>query len=444
MKTTTAIAPQGATDIAYLYDEWELIAEYTLANGAPTLHTTYTWGQDHLGNPGGDTRPGSILSVTRHQTQITAHFFPTYDGSGNVSEYLDANGAVAAHFEYDPYGNVVASSGDIEAFPIRHATKPVDRETGFHYYGLRYYDPLSGRWTSRDPIGETGGRNLSAFVGNDPVNFSDLLGMKRFGQDDWKWGYCLCQFLSGLKYAGVEAFGGLVESLTWEGIKQAYHGLVGVVEQIKAKTITLEQVAQAVSPGIYGAIQHMNLAHPNNYSEEHTCWHLGHAGFEVLVVAASAAGGGALAMKITSKIKEIRRAKGKHGGPGDVAPTPDTPAPSVGHPEAPGNIKFKRWKRGEAIDKPMPDGSNPSWDVVRERYWKNRYEASKGTREFDAENMARMRRGSAPQDYNPKTGQMESRELHHVDPQRNGGSNGPLNLREVTPDQHRALDPYRR
>ncbi len=33
-------------------------------------------------------------------------------------------------------------------------------------------------------------------------------------------------------------------------------------------------------------------------------------------------------------------------------------------------IKFKRWKRGDAIDKPMPDGSNPSWDTVRSRYWK--------------------------------------------------------------------------
>jgi hypothetical protein len=110
---------------------------------------------------------------------------------------------------------------------------------------------------------------------------------------------------------------------------------------------------------------------------------------------------------------------------------------------ADGSIRFKRWARGDAIDKPMPDGSAPSWDVVRSRYWKNRSEAA-ASGEFSQANLERMRRGTAPQDYNSRTGQWESRELHHVDPQRNGGSNGPFNLRELTPDQHRALDPYRR
>ena len=38
---------------------------------------------------------------------------------------------------------------------------------------------------------------------------------------------------------------------------------------------------------------------------------------------------------------------------------------------------FRQWKRGEAIDKPLIDGTMPSWDTVRDRYWKNRYETSK-------------------------------------------------------------------
>ncbi|MEI8341731.1 MAG: RHS repeat-associated core domain-containing protein [Verrucomicrobiota bacterium] len=44
------------------------------------------------------------------------------------------------------------------------------------YYGYRYYDPLTGRWPSRDPIGERGGVNLYGFVGNDGVDRVDLLG----------------------------------------------------------------------------------------------------------------------------------------------------------------------------------------------------------------------------------------------------------------------------
>src|SRR5438045_5548548 len=35
----------------------------------------------------------------------------------------------------------------------------------------------SGRWLSRDPIGERGGRNLYGMVRNDPVNHWDLLGL---------------------------------------------------------------------------------------------------------------------------------------------------------------------------------------------------------------------------------------------------------------------------
>jgi len=43
-------------------------------------------------------------------------------------------------------------------------------------YGYRYYDPLTGRWPSRDPIEEDGGVNLYGFVGNNSLNNADFLG----------------------------------------------------------------------------------------------------------------------------------------------------------------------------------------------------------------------------------------------------------------------------
>jgi RHS repeat-associated protein len=43
-------------------------------------------------------------------------------------------------------------------------------------YGYRYYDAITGRWPSRDPIEEKGGINLYGFVGNDGVNMWDYLG----------------------------------------------------------------------------------------------------------------------------------------------------------------------------------------------------------------------------------------------------------------------------
>ena len=49
--------------------------------------------------------------------------------------------------------------------------------SGVRYYGHRYYSPSLGRFINRDPIEEQGGINLYSFVGNNPVNRWDLLGM---------------------------------------------------------------------------------------------------------------------------------------------------------------------------------------------------------------------------------------------------------------------------
>ncbi len=45
-------------------------------------------------------------------------------------------------------------------------------------YGFRPYDPVTGRWPSRDPIGERGGVNLYGFVYNWPTGLIDVLGGK--------------------------------------------------------------------------------------------------------------------------------------------------------------------------------------------------------------------------------------------------------------------------
>ena len=46
------------------------------------------------------------------------------------------------------------------------------------YYGYRWYDSLTGRWPSTDPIEENGGFNLYGFLGNDGGNTVDKLGLK--------------------------------------------------------------------------------------------------------------------------------------------------------------------------------------------------------------------------------------------------------------------------
>jgi hypothetical protein len=50
--------------------------------------------------------------------------------------------------------------------------------SGFAPVARAFYNPDTGRWLSRDPIGERGGENLYAFSGNDLLNFIDYLGLK--------------------------------------------------------------------------------------------------------------------------------------------------------------------------------------------------------------------------------------------------------------------------
>jgi RHS repeat-associated protein len=43
-------------------------------------------------------------------------------------------------------------------------------------YGLRWYDPNTGRWISRDKIGYGGGADLYGYCGNNPVDCEDSSG----------------------------------------------------------------------------------------------------------------------------------------------------------------------------------------------------------------------------------------------------------------------------
>ena len=52
-----------------------------------------------------------------------------------------------------------------------------DSETFLILCTHRFYDPSSGSWTQRDPIGIAGGQNLYGYVEGDPVNATDPMGL---------------------------------------------------------------------------------------------------------------------------------------------------------------------------------------------------------------------------------------------------------------------------
>ena len=68
----------------------------------------------------------------------------------------------------------------LQAQQPRRENRPTTTKTasGVFFYGYRYYDPVTGRWPSRDPIEERGGVNLYGFVGNGGISRLDYLGQE--------------------------------------------------------------------------------------------------------------------------------------------------------------------------------------------------------------------------------------------------------------------------
>jgi RHS repeat-associated protein len=102
----------------------------------------------------------------------------------HVMAVSDDNGNVLEHYRYTAFGEpeIYAPNGTKLADTaidndILWNVRRYEPATGLYMYLYRDYDAASGRWPSRDPIGEEGGINLYGFVGNDGVNGWDLLGL---------------------------------------------------------------------------------------------------------------------------------------------------------------------------------------------------------------------------------------------------------------------------
>ena len=106
-------------------------------------------------------------------------YSPTHDLSGNVVALVNAlSGKLAYSSRYSAFGVVERSEGISP--PYQFSSKRLDPETGWTYFGRRYYDSSLGRWTTCDPNGYSDGYNLYAYVHNNPLTSIDKFGLFRF------------------------------------------------------------------------------------------------------------------------------------------------------------------------------------------------------------------------------------------------------------------------
>jgi RHS repeat-associated protein len=163
-----------ALEQKFVYDGWNLIG---VLNSLFALQTSFYWGTDLSGSMQGAGGVGGLLELN---DSVSGVHFVAYDGNGDVSALVKAaDGTVSAMYEYGPFGEVLRATGPMaKANPFRFSTKYQDDETDLVYYGYRSYSASTGRWLSRDPLGEKASVNLNGFVQNEPTILADDIGLR--------------------------------------------------------------------------------------------------------------------------------------------------------------------------------------------------------------------------------------------------------------------------
>jgi RHS repeat-associated protein len=105
------------------------------------------------------------------------------DRLGTPQMLADSTNTVVWEGIYKPFGDAEVNPNSSVVNNFRFAGQYYDSESGLHYNWHRYYNPLTGRYMTPDPIGLVGGINLFLYANNDPINWTDPLGLWTLGID---------------------------------------------------------------------------------------------------------------------------------------------------------------------------------------------------------------------------------------------------------------------
>ncbi len=145
----------------------------------PRKTIRYIWqGKNEIGSSDGDLRIlgdglGAEIGAATLIKLGNYTYIPLHDQRGAVVTLVDLKGKSCETIRYTAYGQELTSS---TLSPWRFCSKRQDPETGYLYFGRRYYSPTLGRWISPDPKGFADGPNLYAYAHNSPLFEIDLYG----------------------------------------------------------------------------------------------------------------------------------------------------------------------------------------------------------------------------------------------------------------------------
>ena len=196
----------GATVLAqYAYDGLgRKIEDFTYSGGTPTGVTHYYYGAGEVietrvtGSATADpasvapqyqyvwsgARDAPILRDTLSGPNEGQRIYYLTDANNNVTAITDATGDVQQRYLYTPYGSMQTFAAnwtpdsDASGNTILFAGQQLDSATGLYYMNARWYNPLTGDFITRDPLGfAAGDANLYRYAGGNPVSRSDPTGL---------------------------------------------------------------------------------------------------------------------------------------------------------------------------------------------------------------------------------------------------------------------------
>jgi RHS repeat-associated protein len=185
----------GYSDIEYRYDA---LGRRIVRKQGSDKEVLLWWGnteQSEHKHQAGQTTIQNDLQANPSENALNTVFARALEGSRFEIQYFhknyldhvmavsNDNGNLIEHYRYTAFGEpeIYAPNG------TRLTTTAIDNDilwnvrryeasNGLYMYLYRDYDAASGRWPSRDPVGEEGGVNLYGFVENNSLNIIDYLG----------------------------------------------------------------------------------------------------------------------------------------------------------------------------------------------------------------------------------------------------------------------------